>query len=223
MEEQHSLTWYRKRLGNFTGSQVGLLMKKGRNEYFSETAKSYIYQIAAERSMNPLIVEDDEAFAEYIQQTNISSKAIRWGNDQEVNARELYSEVTGRDILETGSCSHFAIAHFASSPDGIFMKDGKVIGCIEIKCPNQNTYMKYCSEIHDSRSLLAVKYEYFYQCMAHMMCTGAEWCDFVIYNPFQSNPIRIIRLMPDESIFNEIENRVNEANKIVNELIEYLI
>lgn len=28
MEAQHSIEWFRKRLGNFTGSQVGLLMKK---------------------------------------------------------------------------------------------------------------------------------------------------------------------------------------------------
>lgn len=28
MEIQHSIEWFRKRLGNFTGSQIGLLMKK---------------------------------------------------------------------------------------------------------------------------------------------------------------------------------------------------
>lgn len=46
MEAQHSIEWFRKRLGNFTGSQVGLLMKKGRTDYFSDTAKTYIYQVA---------------------------------------------------------------------------------------------------------------------------------------------------------------------------------
>lgn len=28
MEEQHSLEWFRKRLGKITGSMVGVLMKK---------------------------------------------------------------------------------------------------------------------------------------------------------------------------------------------------
>lgn len=47
MEIQHSIEWFRKRLGNFTGSQIGLLMKKGRSDYFSDTAKTYIYQVAS--------------------------------------------------------------------------------------------------------------------------------------------------------------------------------
>ena len=59
MEIQHSIEWFRKRLGNFTGSQIGLLMKKGRSDYFSDTAKTYIYQVASERDMNPEIINDD--------------------------------------------------------------------------------------------------------------------------------------------------------------------
>ena len=37
---QHSLDWYRARLGKFTGSQVGRLMKSGRgkDEYFGKDA-----------------------------------------------------------------------------------------------------------------------------------------------------------------------------------------
>ena len=218
-EEQHSLEWFRKRLGNFTGSQVGLLMKKGRSDYFSDTAKSYIYQVAAERSMNPAIVEDNDLFNDYLCKVSISSKSMQWGNEQEANARELYSKITGFDITEVGSCKHPTIEHFASSPDGIFEVGGRIIGCIEIKCPNQNTYMKYRSEISDNKSLLSVKYEYYYQCMAHMMCLGAEWCDFVVYNPFQLSPIGITRIVADESVFREIEERVVKANQIVKDLI----
>lgn len=64
MEAQHTLEWYRKRLGKITGSRVGDLMKTSRkkDEMFGDTAKSYIYQLAAERDMNPAIVEDDELF-----------------------------------------------------------------------------------------------------------------------------------------------------------------
>lgn len=218
-EEQHSLEWFRRRLGNFTGSQVGLLMKKGRSDFFSDTAKSYIYQVAAERSMNPAIIDDDDLFRDYLYQVNINSKAMQWGTDQEANARALYSKITGFDITEVGSCKHPSIEHFASSPDGICEVAGDIIGCIEIKCPNQNTFMKYRSEITDNKSLLSVKYEYYYQCMAHMMCIGAQWCDFIIYNPFQLSPISIVRITADESIFKEMESRIEKANEIVNDLI----
>ena len=52
---QHTIAWFRARHGNITGSNVGLLMKSGRTDIFSETGKSYIYQIASERAMNPAI------------------------------------------------------------------------------------------------------------------------------------------------------------------------
>lgn len=119
MEVQHSIEWFRKRLGIFTGSQIGLLMKKGRSDYFSDTAKTYIYQVAAERSMNPAIINDDVLFEKYLNQTCVNTKAMQWGTDQEENARELYERLTGRHIVETGSCKHPAIEHFASSPDVI--------------------------------------------------------------------------------------------------------
>lgn len=219
--EQHSIGWYRARHGNITGSCVGLLMKSGRNDYFSETGKSYIYQVAGERGMNPAIVNDDELFGEYLQQVNISSKAMQWGTDQEENARSLYEETKGRRIVEVGSCKHPSIDRFASSPDGYFYDENTgERGCLEIKCPNQATFMRYKCEIHDNASLLSVKYEYFYQCMAHMMCVDAKWCDFVVYNPFQSVPIHIVRIYPDEKVFAEMEKRIRVANDIVNELID---
>ena len=92
---QHTIAWFRARHGNITGSNVGLLMKSGRTDIFSETGKSYIYQIASERAMNPAIVNDDSQFAEYLKQTEVTSKAIRWGNEQEADARNLYAEISG--------------------------------------------------------------------------------------------------------------------------------
>lgn len=53
MEAQHTIEWYRKRLGCITGSECGVLMKSGRNDRFSDAAKTYIYQIAGERFMDP--------------------------------------------------------------------------------------------------------------------------------------------------------------------------
>ena len=71
---QHTIAWFRARHGNITGSNVGLLMKSGRTDIFSETGKSYIYQIASERAMNPAIVNDDSQVAEYLKQTEVTSR-----------------------------------------------------------------------------------------------------------------------------------------------------
>lgn len=220
MEAQHSLEWFRKRLGQITGSQVGLLMKSGRNSMFSDTAKSYIYQLAAERNMNPDIVNDDEMFEIYLSTVNVESKAMRFGTEQEENARDLYCRITGRKVVEVGSCGHTEIAHFASSPDGFFYDENTgEKGCLEIKCPSLSVFMKYKSEVHDNASLLSSKPEYFYQCQAHMACVNASWTDFVVYNPFQKYPIHIVRILPDEKMFSEMEKRIKAANEIIENLI----
>lgn len=223
MEAQHSLEWFRKRLGCITGSQVGLLMKSGRNksEMFGETAKSYIYQIAAERDMNPVVVTNDVLFESYIQQVNVESKAMRWGTEQEEDARKLYEQVTGRHIVEVGSCKHPTIESFASSPDGFFCDENTgEKGCLEIKCPSQTIFMRYKDEVEGNSTLLTTKSEHFFQCQSHMMVTGAQWCDFVAYCPFQQHPIHIVRITPDYSCFAELEKRINAANDIINQIID---
>lgn len=219
MEEQHSLEWFRRRLGFITGSKVGDLMKTSRKagEVFGDTAKTYLYQLAAERSMNQEIIEDDDLFTLYIQQVEASSKAMRWGNEQEEHARRLYSKITGRCISEVGSCRHDIIPYFASSPDGICEEEK---GCLEIKCPIQSTFMKYKSEIHDNDSLKDVNPTYFYQCMSHMMCTDSDWTDFIIYCPFQKDPINIVRIYPDDKVFQELETRIELANEFIENLIK---
>lgn len=220
---QHTLDWYRVRLGKITGSRVGDLMKQGRKkgEIFGETAKSYIYQLAAERCMNKSIIDDDDLFEIYVSQSNISSKAIRWGIEQEANARNIYQKITGRQVVEVGCIKHKTIPNFASSPDGFSYDDETgVKRVIEIKSPSQAVYMQYCRELQTPNDLLAINANYFYQCFAHMMCTGSDYCDFVVYNPFQSAPIKILEIEKNEDVFAQIEERVRMADEIINETIK---
>lgn len=215
--DQHTLGWHRSRLGNFTGSRVGVLTgrKRGTDE-FNDTALGYIYEVAAQRYMNEKIVSDDALFKEYLAQTCFETAAMRWGTEQEENARKLYVKIKGVEVVERGSVEHPDIEFFASSPDGYIPKDkqGKS-GCLEIKCPKQGTFMKYCNEVWDGESLKKANKEYFYQCQSHMMCTGADYCDFVVYCPYETKPIKIVRILPDEDAREEIEENVRKANKIV--------
>ena len=217
---QQSLDWFRARLGNITGSRVGDLMKSSRTkgELFGDTAKAYLYQLAGERKMNKDIVDDDEMFQEYLDQTCVTSKAMRFGTETEGDARMVYMNLTGRDIHEVSSCKHDIIPNFASSPDGVYYEGHFLKGCIEIKCPNVNTYVKYAVEINDNMSLKKVNPQYYYQCQSHMMCTGAVWCDFVIYCPWLSNPIKIIRITPDIEAVNLITDRVMAANEFIDNI-----
>lgn len=223
--EQRSLGWYRSRMGNFTGSRISELMKIGqkKEETFSKTAKSYIYQIAAERMFNEEFLNDDDVFQDYIEQTSYQTKAMQWGELQEDAARRLYKDIYHpNDILsEVSLCAHDKISHFAASPDGVIYYDrpkGK-IKVLEIKCPNINAFMQYKTEIHDGESLKQVKPEYYWQIMAEISCTSADCATFVTYNPWISEPLYVADINRNEEDIAMLETRVMLANDLVDKII----
>lgn len=218
---QKTLDWYRNRLGCFTGSNLGKLMQQGRDGMFGKTATAYLYRIAAERMMNPAIVEDNTMFAAYLGQVDVSTKAMRWGSEQEADARELYTKMTGNKVVEVGSCRHPYIPNFACSPDGFFydeMKPERYV--IEIKSPSQATYVEYAATIRDNDSLKAVNPDYFWQTQGEMMCLNADWCDFITYCPWQEDPMHITRICPDIDAQARISERIAEAEEIIQQIID---
>lgn len=190
-------------------------MKNGKKNIFTEEAMTYIYQLAAERSMAEQVVNDDIEFENYLEQVSFETRAMRFGTMMEDVARQRYCTIKGVQCKELGLCQHFDIPHFGSSPDGLV--DGNVT--LEIKCPNQSTFMKYRHKIEDDASLLMVNPEYYYQCMAHMMCAGSERTDFIVFSPFQKDNIHIVPIYPNELIFRNIETRVKLANELIDEII----
>ena len=221
-ESQRDLAWFRKRLGKICGSKIGDLMKSGKKkeQVFGDTALSYIYQVAAERMLNPVFVDDDELFADYVEQMQITSKAIRWGQEQEDNAKDLLLRKNpGWELAEVSSCRHDTIPYFAASPDAIIYDREKMM-VAEIKCPNPNTYVKYATDIKDGETLKAVKPEYYYQMQSEMACTNAESGVFVAYCPWLTYPIHIVPIERDEETIKAIEERVIKANEIVEEIIK---
>lgn len=219
--EQRSLDWHRLRIGSFTGSKIGDLMKSGRKkeQIFGDVATSYIYKVAAERMLNPVFVNDDELFGQYVEQQQIYSKAIVWGQEQEENAKDLLMKKNPEwELADVSSCKHDTIPHFAASPDAIIY-DRKKLMIAEIKCPNPNTFVRYLVEVKDAESLKKVQPDYFYQMQAEMACTNAESGIFVAYCPWLVKPIHIVPIERDEEAIKAIEERVVKANEIVELII----
>ena len=219
--EQRSLDWHRLRIGSFTGSKIGDLMKSGRKkeQIFGDTAMSYIFKVAAERMLNPVFVNDDELFGQYIEQQQIYSKAIVWGQEQEENAKDLLMKKNPEwELADVSSCKHDTIPHFAASPDAIIY-DRKKLMIAEIKCPSVHTFVRYLVEINDAESLKKVQPDYFYQMQAEMACTNAESGIFVAYCPWLVKPIHIVPIERDEEAIKAIEERVVKANEIVEQII----
>ena len=222
--EQRSLEWFRSRVGNITGSKVAEIMKSGRKkeELWSDTAKSYLYQIAGERLFNPDFLNDDDVFQDYIDQTSFTTKAMQWGSDQEEAAKSLWMTMNfpEGEIVDLSSCQHDTIPHFAASPDGaIYGRNGEDIRIIEVKCPNINTYMKYRSLIHDASSLKETEPKYYWQMMAEMSCTGAKSGIFITYCPWLSKPIHWAEIERVEEDIKLMEERVILANQFIDEII----
>lgn len=222
-DNQHDISWFRSRMGTLTGSEVSCLMKSGRkkDETFSDTAKAYLYTKAGERLFNPDFLADDEVFGDYLEETNVTTKAMRWGNEQEDAARRLAADILGYDIEEVSLCEHDTIPFFAASPDGIlrnFDGDGR-FGVLEIKCPNIGTYMKYCNLIHDAASLKEIKPEYYWQMMAEMDCTGAVGGVFVTYCPWLSTPFHYAAIERVEDDIKLMEERVALANTFIDRIL----
>lgn len=222
--EQRSLEWHRMRCGCITGSKVADIMKSGRkkDEVFSDTAKSYLFQVAGERMFNPTFLNDDGIFQDYLDLTSVSTKAMQFGSDQEDAAKSLFMQMNfpEGEITELSSCKHDTIPYFAASPDGaIYGRDGEDIKIIEVKCPNINTYMKYRTLIHDAASLKETEPKYYWQMMAEMSCTGAKGGIFIVYCPWLSKPIHWAEIERVEDDIELMEHRVILANDFINKII----
>lgn len=217
--EQRSLDWFRARMGCFSGSRVSELMKQGRKsgETWSETAKTYIYQVAGDRLFNPDILHNDDLFQDYLNTTSFTTKAIQWGIEMEEQAKATYIQLhEGAELAEVGSCRHDTIDHFAASPDGIvYDRSCGVMRCLEVKCPSLATHMKYTAEIHDGESLKRVKPEYYWQVMAEMACTGTQTADFLSYCPWIVKPMHTVRIERNDEDIRLMEERVRLANEEV--------
>lgn len=199
-------------------------MKCGRKkeETWSETARSYIYQVAGERLFNEKFLEDDGIFQDYLDLTSVSTKAMQFGSDQEDAAKSLFMQMNfpEGEITELSSCKHDTIPYFAASPDGaIYGRDGGDIKIIEVKCPNINTYMKYRTLIHDAASLKEVEPKYYWQMMAEMSCTGATSGIFITYCPWLSKPIHWAEIERNGDDVKLMEARVMLANEFIDEII----
>lgn len=222
--EQRSLDWFRTRLGNVTGSKVSDIMTASRkkDEAFGDTAKTYLKTLAFERTINPEVINDDEAFQEYLDEVNVTSKAMRIGTEREDDAVACFTDSFDEqyEVTEVSSCKHDTIPYFAASPDRI-LKDKQTgeIGILEVKCPTGGVHIGYKTEVKDAASLKTAKKEYYWQMMAEMSCTGAKFGIFLSYNPYSSYPVHVVYIERNEEDIKQIEERVVLANQYINEII----
>lgn len=202
-EEVERENWFRLRAGKFTCSRFGDLIGSGRkkDEEFSQTGWSYIYQVAAER-LGSYVHEFDNA-------------PVRWGKDHEADALLAYLSrygILGLANVRTGTQCFCEWTDYAGGTPDALIED---TGCVEIKCPF--TPQEHMRTVHEN----TVPERYRWQVHGHMLVSGRQWCDFVSFDPrIESDKrLHVIRVERNEDMLRALAERLARANEIVCEVI----
>lgn len=184
--EQRTEDWHAARLGKVTASRVADVVARTKSGYAASRA-NYMAQLVCERLTG-------KPTATY------SNSVMEWGIENEAAARDAYSAKVGELVTEVGFIDHPTIAHAGASPDGVVAN-----GLCEIKCPNTATHIESLFDREPPQ-------RYYYQMQWQMACTGAEWCDWVSYDPRMPENLQllVVRIPRDTDCIAILEKEVSE-------------
>lgn len=221
--QQGTLEWHRLRLGRITSSVCAALMTKGKGKNdgeLSETAKSELYRLKAERNLKKQYRDLNSGLQAFLDRTNVYSKSMEFGKETEAEARKEYEGETFETVHEVA----FLVPEddelgdfWGDSPDGIIKKDGRIVGCLEIKCPKPATFVEYVDRFANGETLKTIEKKYYWQVINHLAVSGAYWCDFIVYDPMQKNGFFCTRINRAD-----VEADISALTEAVKNAIKYL-
>jgi putative phage-type endonuclease len=197
--EQGTEEWFEHKLGKASASHVNDIMATVKSGE-AATRRNYRARLVAEI----LTGEREETF---------QSVDMANGVEREAQARMAYEFKTDNTVEQVGFVDHPIIEGSGASPDGLIGEEGLV----EIKCPKTSTHLDYMMTKKIPRN-------YMLQMQFQMACTGAEWCDFVSYDPKLPTNLQllIIRVQRDHELILEIEDSVRTFLEGVKDTIAVL-
>ena len=123
---QGSPEWHQLRVGKVTASRVADVVAKTKTGWGASRA-NYAAELIAERLSGAPA-------------PSFTNDAMRWGIEQECNARSFYCQTLGVEVVETAFVDHPEIPMSGASPDGLVGDDG----LIEIKCRTRRPISTRC-------------------------------------------------------------------------------
>ncbi len=188
-DDQRSPEWFQSRVGRVTGSRAADVLA---------TIKSG--EAAARRDYRAQLV--CERLTGLPQEGDFINAAMTWGIEQEANAFAAYEGLTGQLVRRTG---------FLAATDLMVgcSLDGDVddfAGIVEIKCPKSATHLDYLK-----LPIEAIPTRHLPQMVHNLWVSGAQWCDFVSYDPRFPEPLQLFcrRLLRDEGQIKSYELAVS--------------
>jgi len=184
---QKSPEWFAARCGRLTGTAAADMLATIRSG-----------EAAARRDLRlRLVVERLTQRAQ--DEGGYVSSDMQWGIDHEPDARRAYEARTGAIVTAVGFLQHPEL-RVGCSPDGV-VDGGR--GIVEIKCPRSAQHLKSLRQV---RAKCAVLPEYLPQLHHNLWVSGAQWCDFISYDPrfppaLQLAQLRVSMSAPERSSY----------------------
>lgn len=157
--EQRSDEWRAARVGRLTGSRAAPMMAKIKSG-----------EAAARRNLR--IGMGLERITNRSYERAFTARVVQQGIDTEPVALGIYEARTGYMLDRPGFLSGGALM-VGCSLDGAI---NDFEGIVEAKCPESATHYGYLK----SRQ---IPEDYQWQCVHNMWVSGAQWCDFISYEP----------------------------------------
>lgn len=178
------------RLGNVTASRISDIVAKRKDGYPAASRANYLAELVLERLTGE---PQDQGY---------QSEAMLRGIQLESEALEMYSWAMDTVVLSGEYTPHPTIERSGATPDGVVWIHN-YLGLVEVKCPNSATHL---FTLEDA----SIKKEYLDQMQWQIACTGAEFCDFVSYDPrFPGNmSMYRERIERDDAYIEQLEKEV---------------
>jgi exodeoxyribonuclease (lambda-induced) len=181
---------------------------KGKNEIFTQAAKTYINKKIAERFI-------EAGQHQYLPKPD-GAAAIRWGRENELAGIFEAEQRFGIRVEKTGFGQE-TIVHeslpLAGTPDGFIGDDG----LMEVKCPySPENHIENMRLTTDTIALFRIEYYYQMQCL--MFLTNRQYCYFVSYDPRMKKEYRLfgLKIPRNDNVISQIEIKIILAAQVLN-------
>ena len=186
--EQGSPEWHAIRLGKITSTRTNRILKANNLSVVDE-----------------LIAEIECPYdAVWNAVDGYKSESMQWGHEKEIEAKQVYSEKTGIELIFPAFCVHDQFGWLAMSPDGL---TPDFTGGVEVKCEHTKNHVKHIRMGGVPAENIIQVHQYF------LVNEKLQWLDFISYDPrFAPKPMYIHRVERAE-IVDELNKTMAELHK----------
>jgi hypothetical protein len=174
--EQRSPEWRKARAGRLTASEARDVLA---------TIKSGVAAAYRDLKVQKVV----ERLTGDPEDSDFINAAMQWGIECEPLAFNAYEALTGQMATRVGFLAHNELM-IGCSPDGII---GDFVGGLEIKCPKKATHWGYL------RGDGKCPAEYLPQIYHSLWVTGAEYWDFLSFDPRFPAPLQTFYVRVDRT------------------------